>query len=287
VSETKERELERAATAGDRESLRELIASMARRGMFFVCEECGAIVPPQARDRHDYEHDYQRSLEAERERIVEANREEWEQYEKTKAELAAYPNGGGMKVVPLPPITPHAGVGCRPKNEPLWHRRWVTVAPRRKIRFFTDQDATPPQSNLHYLGSLPAASHFYAYGLSLVLDEGTSEQTARQIRNTGQVWFLLGGAVSSDPMPTKINNDLPARAVVYQRHFLASEVLVEPEKDVFSGLVPMHRLSVEGKPVEIRALECLAVDLNLPGEPIGPVGITCILHGLRLTGITG
>jgi hypothetical protein len=286
VSEITERELERRAMTGDRDSLRGLIASLARRGMFFQCDECGAFVPPQARDRHTYEHEYHRAIEKEADRIQELNRKHWERYDgRCEEESKRQKRSGGMPFVPLPPAAPRPPatgiVAARPKNEPLYHR--LRISTQSTLRFF--RDPAQGQTNSHGQGCLPAGSHFYAYGLSLIPDEGSDPGSVRAIRNSGQVWFLLGGAVSSrDARPSYINNDLPAQAVVSKRCFRAQDVMPD---EAFSDLVPMHRLSVHGKPVEILALECFAVDLILPHMPESSIGITCILHGLRLTGITG
>lgn len=292
MTDVRGRELERRAGAGDPMAVRELIQHMAREGLaFFVCDDCGAIVPPLARDRHAYEHAYLSMIEDEAERLEAQNRKAWAAYDKQKdaaaKRAAAY---GRLPIALIPPLVPRPPgegvIGARPVNEPLWHHLMVRSGTR--VRFF--RDVSEGRSNLpHPGGHLPAASHFYAYGLSLIPDEGADPNAVREIRNHGGVRFLMGGEVSRQGDPTRINNDLPARTAVRPRRFAGKEVMPDPANPDLASLVPMHRLTVRGDPVNLFALQAFAVDLDLPFWVPGdaPVGVLCVIHGLRLHAVTG
>lgn len=280
MSDALERELERRADAGEPSGTRALIEVLARRGMFFICDECGAVVPPMARDRHEYEHEYHRHLEAETERIAEGLRQREEAYRAAAAEAKRLSSKGGTPIVPLPP--PDPGIGARPRNEPLFHRMVITPEDGLVIRFFASA-VRGQHSSLGSMVGLPPGSHFYAHGLSLIPDEEAPRESLQGILNEGRVWFLIGGSAANQSPPSCINNDMPARITFSERLFFAKEVMA----DELAGLVPVHRLSVHGLPVELPALMTFGVTLYLRNPVPEPIGVLCVLHGLRLTGVTG
>ena len=176
--------------------------------------------------------------------------------------------GMGMRVVPIPkPPT-----GFMPAKQPLYDRQVLAVNSEQAAFFRSPRDPSGYRSNvLGEFGCMPAAHHYYLYGITLIPDAATASDDLLKVWNEGVLEFRFA---------SRVHLTIPCR-----------DVMLDPKElpiseDEISNLAHSDKgvrdLTVSGRPIEIVALEDWSVYLRAPVNRKDPLGFMCVLYGILL-----
>jgi len=245
------RELEREALAGDRDALERLVRARVQleTTKFVRCWLCDGRVQREQWQAHHAACG-----------IVKKN-------PRSGGETPPSASSGGISIVPLPMQGP---VAARPWKEPLWSRA-VLGQGSTEANFFMHGD--PSHSNLGAVNGpcIPRNEHFFAFGVALVPDAGSSPAAVLAAWNDGTFWFGTSRTI-----------EWPARLV-----------MADPEDQpralgaVVAGLAwPRAMLTIKGKPFEVLCLERIQSGFRVPRALSEPLGLMAVLYGIRLKALT-
>lgn len=265
MSDENRRANERALAMTPEQAVQQrVLAQQARAGVLRRCGDCGAYVPPLAWSWHRYEHEYEQAVKAK------------------QGEIASFFAGRPSKALPSHPDAP---IGSRARRYPLWHR--IVLQPNDQVvRFFGSSSVPDPgDTNLPGQGgSMPAATAFLLFGISLVPDRSARPGDVGRVRDHGRVRFLVGAQSASPPnRPTTIGAEFPDRTLIPpSREWAAGDqILAHPDAEF--DFVPMAPLMVNGEPVCLPPLLCFHFDLWLEpglGQVGRPTGLMLVCHGI-------